>query len=180
MNLGLVARTMAECGLAVWFLTSVLFQYRGGKLLNFVKRWDHYSLIPRWTFFAPNPYTHDFEILFRNRYPDSTMCAWTLHRAASPSHRNGIWNPAKRSQKAIIDLCGNIMGSLHDASKFELDPAECLAGSSSYQALQKYVQGLPNPTMATERQFTIVLTEGYRKPNERRILLVSPFLPLPQ
>lgn len=90
---------------AAWFLTTVLCQFPGYGIGKFLKGRDYCAVIPIWTFFAPNPATQDFVLLFRDQHISGTISAWKMfeYRLPSPAIR-WLWNPGKRRSKVIHDM----------------------------------------------------------------------------
>jgi len=90
-----------------WLALSIANQFRTTALpIN-----DVLNLIPKWTFFAPNPGQHDYHVVYRDYdgqdQPLSVWCELLVHQRRPIS--TAFWNPDKRYRKAIIDCCQSIV-----------------------------------------------------------------------
>lgn len=76
-----------------------------------VSRADQCGFIPRWSFFAPTPGIHNFYLLYRVRFSDGTVGKWTslLGLDEFRSQSTAVWNPNRRTKKAIFDLVGMLI-----------------------------------------------------------------------
>jgi hypothetical protein len=88
---------------AVWLLLTLPAQYRDWGTR--IARFDPLRLIPRWTFFAPNPAIHDHNLIVRSRDARGKETSWRSVRVCPPrSAIDVVWNPHKRVRKVVIDL----------------------------------------------------------------------------
>src|SRR5690348_12432463 len=55
-----------------WFILSILNQF-GFAWFDKITRHDHFSLLPLWTFFAPNPGQSDYHLIYRDRKTDGSL-----------------------------------------------------------------------------------------------------------
>ena len=110
--------------LAVWAALTALNQFsqkfsrsdrrsRLGRLIWWIKARDRLSLLPIWTFFAPNPRTRDHDVYFRDRLVDGTITPWHAVCDNCPSLGCVSWNPRKRLKKAILDMSNFLVRSAH-------------------------------------------------------------------
>jgi hypothetical protein len=161
--------------LALWFLLSVLVQFRPvagvGRLVVWVKSRDVLALIPAWTFFAPNPGTRDYELLYRDLLVDGLYTPWKEVERPVGSFTRALWNPAKRRQKAVVDLC-SILIRMASRTKTELG-AKQLVISVPYLNLLTYVSKLETSPLSAYRQFLIATTFGYHSDKKPEICYVS-------
>jgi hypothetical protein len=161
--------------LAFWFLLSVLAQFRRvgrvGEWLNGVKGKDVLALIPSWTFFAPNPGTRDHELLYRDRLVDGRYSTWKEIERPVGSLVRAIWNPSKRRQKAVVDMCSILM-RVAAQSKTEM-AAKRLVISVPYLGLLTYVSCREASPLSVSRQFLIANTFGHHTDKKPEILYVS-------
>src|SRR4051812_48659631 len=103
--------------LSVWLGLSGLGQF-DAPFITRIRARDHFSLMPRWTFFAPRPGVTDYHLLYQ-LFPDDWPNGWHEEHLADPRTVWGaIWNPLKRNKKALCDS----VRSLGQQSK-ELDPS---------------------------------------------------------
>jgi len=84
--------------LAIWLLLTVLRQLTPESWWRF----DLFSLVPRWTFFAPKPIRHDYLVLYRDTGADGTPGPWR----DNPYGRKGSWgelvfNPKGRCFRVV-------------------------------------------------------------------------------
>jgi hypothetical protein len=166
-----VVRDVVVVGvLGAWFGVSVVQHVRGGRLLARFIDLDRYCLIPEWTFFAPVPFTRDFELLYRDRSPAGAVGRWCLVKAPTMHVWNVIWNPSMRAQKTRADLGGQLVRLMQSADTHEIENWRC------YRALQSFVCGLPAQADGCSRQFMVLaVAGGYREGSKMQIMLVSPF-----
>lgn len=161
--------------LALWFLISLLAQFRRvawlGDWVSRVKSRDTLALIPAWTFFAPNPGTRDFELLFRDRLVEGQYTPWKELERPVGSILRAIWNPAKRRQKAVVDMC-SLLTRMAAGNKTELGARQVVL-SVPYLGLLTYVSSLKAGPLSTSRQFLIATTFGHHSDKKPEILYVS-------
>jgi hypothetical protein len=161
--------------LAVWFLLSVLSQFRQvawlGDWISRLKGWDHLALLPSWTFFAPNPGTRDYELLYRDRLVDGTYTPWKEVERPVGTLARAVWNPSKRRQKAVVDLCSILMRYM---SRIQTERgARRVLLSVPYLSLLTYISGMKTGPLSAQRQFLIAHTFGYHSTQEPDILYIS-------
>jgi hypothetical protein len=161
--------------LAMWFLFSILAQFRRvgwmGGWVNWVKSRDVLAMIPSWTFFAPNPGTRDHELLYRDRLVDGRYSAWKEIERPVGSLARAFWNPAKRRQKAVVDMCSILM-RIASRSKTEI-AAKRLVISVPYLGLLTYISCKEAGPLSVQRQFLIAHTFGHHSDKKPEILYVS-------
>lgn len=161
--------------LALWFLISLLAQFRRvgwlGDWVGWVKSWDYLALIPAWSFFAPNPGTRDFELLFRDRLVDGQHTPWKEIERPVGSFVRAIWNPSKRRQKAVVDMC-SLLTRMAAGNRTELGARHVIL-SVPYLGLLTYVSSLEAGPLSLSRQFLIATTFGYHSDKKPEILYIS-------
>jgi len=103
--------------LAFWFFLSVLAQlatWEGApKPLVVLSHWfqqrDWLSVIPAWNFFAPNPGTTDYHLLYRDKLESDDLSVWReIPIEKEPSLLKAIWNPHKRKSKVLSDVVSSV------------------------------------------------------------------------
>lgn len=158
--------------LTIWFLLSMLAQFRGstplGRVVSSIKRRDLFAVIPAWSFFAPNPGMTDTEVLFRDCMVDGEYSPWIALGFERGKSTRVIWNPDKRFQKVINDMCSSVLRMAYQNT----DNKQIML-SIPYLALLSYVSGLAPDAFAEYRQFTIVRAFGYHTDRQPTILFVS-------
>jgi hypothetical protein len=70
---------------------------------------DGFHVIPRWTFFAPNPGVRDYHLVVQDRRRDGSMTGWkSVPVYAARPARAWLWHPEKRSSKIMNDAIQSI------------------------------------------------------------------------
>ncbi|MET3135442.1 hypothetical protein AAKU55_005752 [Oxalobacteraceae bacterium GrIS 1.11] len=159
--------------LALWWAVSALNQIAVVDLMR-IKRWDLFSLIPKWTFFAPNPATTDYHLLTRDLYADGTVSVWAevpLGRQKGPF--TPIWNPDKRLRKVLIDVM-RALTRIQRSKTLDHD-RELIRLSMNYLLLLGFVSALPAPPMTKRRQFMVLQRSGFFPSTAARVALASEF-----
>src|SRR5215213_561511 len=130
--------TVVALFLSVWLLASAVHQLRR-RSWERIARWDALNLLPRWSFFAPNPGRHDLHVVYRE---------WLLEEAGPwrqlmPTHANRrwrwCWNPSRYPRKAVSDLANSLQ---YAERSLEEMPRSVLL-SSSYISLLSWVMAQP-------------------------------------
>ena len=86
----------------LWLVITLLAQHRRFQL--FINAFNALHIIPRWTFFAPNPGVRDYHLVIRDRCSDGRLAGWKSVPVYSPRPKFGyFWNPQKRSSKILND-----------------------------------------------------------------------------
>lgn len=154
---------------AAWFAFSVVGQV-DSKILSKLKNCDHFSLIPRWTFFAPRPGTTDYHLVFQFSN-DGTEWPWQeMSLADRRTLWGALWNPHKRNKKALCDTVhslGKLTRTLEEARLWQMQY------SVPYIATLKYLSGWQHPQSASHIRFMILESDGFYPEWEPRLLLLS-------
>lgn len=164
--------------LALWFVGSVLNQFQF-EWFDKIRNLDHFSLLPLWTFFAPNPGQTDYHLVYRDRRADGVTTDW-MEVAITQSRKfhSCMWNPEKRSKKVISDVVATLMESIPSVPPDKAAFAIML--SLPYLVLLNFVSNLAATPGATHRQFVIAETAGFKRTEHPRLVLKSDFHPLPE
>jgi hypothetical protein len=113
------------------------------------------GLIPRYHFFAPTPGTTDYHMLVRVRGPAGQLSAW---RDATPSQRrwwNFLWNPDRRTRKALHDLVTDLL------EKSRTSSARATQVSVPYLALlNRAMAAAGSCEEGSHVQFVIAISKG--------------------
>jgi hypothetical protein len=152
--------------LSTWFVCSVAFQFEPQWLAT-LKAYDHFALLPCWTFFAPRPATTDAHLLFRDRLCDGGMTPWRELPERRPRLR-WLWHPQKRAAKTLRDLESHLL--LFQTVRYTREQI-CL--SMPYVLLINYIATLPRTNISMSTQFTIVRSMGYWGGADSAALFVS-------
>ena len=90
--------------LGAWVFLTAVNQF-SGSWTRALRRVDVLSLIPVWTFFAPNPVLTDSRLYYRTIAPDGAVSVWEeIHPPGNRTSVAGLWNPQKRATKAVFDM----------------------------------------------------------------------------
>lgn len=117
-----------------------------------MRRRDVFCLLPIWTFFAPRPGTTDTRLLWREAFGGGHVGPW--HELSPPqwSPWRAVWNPDRRTQKAITDA-GGLLAQDRGVS-------ETTILTIPYLMLLSYVASQRGSPHAVARQFIVVQTAG--------------------
>jgi hypothetical protein len=149
-----------------WFALSVALQF-APKWLVPLKLYDHFSLLPGWTFFAPNPGTSDTHLLFRDRLIDPGMTPWR-EVPIRRSPLRAFWHPQKRAAKTLRDLETHLL-QLRDQKATR----ESVFLSIPYLTLINYISSFPRANFTVSTQFTMVRSCGYWGGTPSAIIFLS-------
>lgn len=145
----------------IWFLLSFFNQFPPKIKKHFFKHfvtYDIFSLIPTWTFFAPNPKQSDTILLYRDLFVtsiSSEMSKWaTAHTTYSKKWWHTFFNPRRRIEKALVDFeQGIIEIDLREENKKE----DAIVFSPHYLALLGIVEKIPPlKEISQKRQFCLI------------------------
>jgi hypothetical protein len=153
--------TIAVVGLAtiliLWFAVSVIGQFNW-RITRWLRGHDHFSLVPRWTFFAPRPGRTDYHLMFQIFHADDTL-PWREHPLADRRTLLGaVWNPQKRNKKALADL---VRSMTRATAGMKPDTLWRIQFTVPYLALLSYLSGLAAAEGASHVRFMILESEGF-------------------
>lgn len=150
--------------LCIWFCVTALrqigpmFPERAQWLSDYFRKWDFFSLVPVWTFFAPNPAMHDFHLLFRDKLTSGKYTPWTeLRLAPTRTLLHTFWNPKKREKKALYDAASLLRTDIK-ALESAKAPEDAAVLSLGYLMLLNYVSNLTRYLPATGVQFALMIS----------------------
>ena len=141
----------------VWLLATAFSQTSSENGLEArIRRFDPFALIPRWTFFAPNPGTTDHHLLYRDRLAGGEVTPWKEIRLSGPRTLLGaFWNPEKRNTKVLTD---SVQALIQMAG--EMDPAG-LKTTLPYIIILNFVASLERSPLSIATQFMVMESFGY-------------------
>lgn len=154
---------------AIWFVFSVINQF-DPQWFNKIRAYDHLSMIPKWTFFAPNPGSTDYHLYYRDITHDGEILGWNI--LITPGDRsllNALWNPEKRVKKAQADMVRSLI-RLPDEIK---DNIYVIYFTLPYLLLLNTVTNVPCEPTVKSRQFMVVETFGFHTTFKPRLLIQS-------
>jgi hypothetical protein len=160
-----IASILSTGILATWLALSLLVlipRFRGH-----IHRRDLFSLIPEWSFFAPNPAQGDFHLVYRDILSDGTTTTWAEISFEHPRRWwHWLWNPGKRPFKALFDAVVDL------ALQAGHNP-ETVIGTVPYITLLNHVAGIPRVFPVAYTQFMVLHSEGTCSTGEPEMLFVS-------
>ena len=153
--------------LGSWFALTCISALPGGRRI-----WGNSVLLPKlvptWSFFAPNPGSHDFRLLYRDELAGGSITGWHEVRAF-PERRAptaALWNPGQRRKKALFDLAQELTAG---SSTWDGEP-QLVKLSVPYLAILTFVSSLDRTALSRRRQFLVAATS---RRDEPRVLFVS-------
>ncbi|MEP0262705.1 hypothetical protein [Dokdonia sp.] len=156
--------------LGFWLLASAICQFNILRLETFFRRMDYFSLLPRWSFFAPNPGVTDYHLLYRDKDKENECGRWKeLPIASKRTLLGAIWNPKKRSKKALSDAVQTIVRSSDKLKASEFKTSIC------YIALVNFISSFPRKEDGNTTQFMIMESYGHFPDKGPKMLFRSEF-----
>jgi hypothetical protein len=143
----------------LWLVITLLAQH--SRFQPFINAFNALHIIPRWTFFAPNPGVRDYHLVIRDRCSDGCVTGWKSVPVYSPRPRFGyLWNPQKRSSKIMNDA----VQAIKLLSKRENIGAAGIPFTAPYLLLLYYAaHAVPPEPDAIEFQIAIIESTGHDK-----------------
>jgi len=136
---------------ALWLIVTVLNQLNLDRFKKLM-RLDAFHLIPIWTFFAPNPGTSDYYLLFRDRLVNGSLTYWReIVLGAKAPWLRAFWNPERRRSKALLDLATALIQLTQGYEKAQV------TASIPYLLLLELVEAQDRTPLADARQFLIMI-----------------------
>jgi hypothetical protein len=169
--MGILINAVAILFFALWLLLTILNQFNF-KWARQIKKQDVFHLLPSWTFFAPNPGTSDYHIVYRTMDDNKNISAFIeIPLQSDRQLTHACWNSSKRIKKALTDL----VMSLKKLCAAEELKKEKLQVSFSYIALLNFLTHLEKSASVKFIQFAILESKGYNDPNPPQLLICSDF-----
>lgn len=86
----------------LWLVITLLAQH--SRFQSVINQFNGLHIIPRWTFFAPNPGVRDYHLVIRDRCRDGRLTDWKSVPVYPPRPKFAyLWNPQKRASKILTD-----------------------------------------------------------------------------
>jgi hypothetical protein len=146
---------------AAWWLISACNQIRSGALTARLRRYIPFSLIPLWTFFAPNPARADVRLVWREEDGGAWGDWQELHFGFAPARSRWLVNPELILNKAVTDLVYSLLRVRPD-----LDDRSILL-TSAYVTLLSIVVGNRRHATCSALQFAVV--RSFRSSHTRQV-----------
>ncbi|MBV9823859.1 MAG: hypothetical protein JO144_16635 [Actinobacteria bacterium] len=137
-----------------------------------VKRFDYAGLIPRWTFFAPNPASSDHDVYYRDLLDNDRLTPWRpLLLRQKHAMLPLLINLDKRRQKAFSDFVRSL--SRRKRTITGEDPS--LQLTIPYIAILKYLSesSVYHDPQTVACQFAIVQSFGFVTDRDPRVVMQS-------
>lgn len=164
-----VIRILAVVIFAAWFILTVLVHFKFSwkdKLVALSA-----GLLPQWNFFAPNPGTYDFHLVYRVKSSNGI----SAFREVPLHHReyliSAFWNSEKRLKKVLFDLVIDLAASTAAMGSGK----GAIKTSFSYIALLNFLTGVPKGPDAESIQFAIMSSTGFLEFEKPTMILCSAF-----
>lgn len=152
---------------SIWLILTLAIQFNTS-FANTISQWDVLCLLPRWTFFAPNPGHTDIRVLVR--FGNSSLIGswrelWLSSRADDASTLvRGLVNPYRRVEKLLFDFRNALMEPSITATQVRM--------SSEYIALLEISELVARSLGCETVQFLLAET-NYTLPTQFRVILIS-------
>lgn len=88
---------------SIWFLLTIAFQ-KNNKLSRLTTRFDRFTLIPKWSFFTPDPGASNYHFVYRSRDDKTSASPWLELNLSPRGMLFPLWNPRKRYREGMIEL----------------------------------------------------------------------------
>jgi hypothetical protein len=158
----------------LWMVISVLNQHiRMRRLVWGIVTRDVCSLIPIWTFFAPNPGCSDVRILYRDRDSEGRIAPWREVEFGGRTSWHDLWSPKRRIFKGIVDVVPDLTVNTDLTPKAPVSKQKVL--SFPYLLLLNYVCYQPVDFQARTRQFAVARTRGFGTESQPEVVFLSAF-----
>ncbi|MBM4793764.1 hypothetical protein HXP44_17240 [Streptomyces sioyaensis] len=173
---GDAAGRAVEFALAAWLLVTVV-SHHPHQIFDRLRPYDKAGLlIPNWRFFAPFPAQHDFHVLYRTLSVSDQESPW---QAASRINRRKwsqvFWFPGRRQEKAVFDICHELVGTAPENIQMSTTPAARLLSDFVLRHIKEHDAEWPG---ITGFQFLVARYSGHDDSEDPQYDFVSPFVPL--
>jgi hypothetical protein len=181
----IVAPIVVSLVFAAWLGLTLLNQCdRSRRVIAPLLRYDVCSVVPIWTFFAPNPGRTDTHIVYRDIYDDGALSNWRELDLKSRPGLLGLSRGERRVSKGIVDLQHQLLDrqfiSPEEVATTNVDgtvpfrrasPAIIL--STPYLAILNLATGASHDPFAIGTQFAVAVSEGQERGESATVLFIS-------
>jgi hypothetical protein len=141
----------------LWFALSAIGQF-DWRVTRWLRGHDYFSLIPRWTFFAPRPGRTDYHLMVQVFHGDVPQPWREQPLADRRTWLGALWNPEKRHRKALSDLVRGVtraMAEIDRATRWQVQY------TVPYIAILNYLSAAAAGEGASHVRFMILECEGF-------------------
>ncbi|MDL5206016.1 hypothetical protein [Streptomyces sp. ALI-76-A] len=134
---------------------------------------DTFSVLPNWRFFAPEPATHDYHFFYRTLNTAGETSPWqAVDVIAGRRFRQIAWFPSRRSEKAVFDICSEILGLIDKGFP-------TVVRTPGYQVIVSHLRHrIAREAPAKGFQFALARATGYDTSTAPEMIFVSPYTPM--
>lgn len=143
---------------------------------NRVQVKDHFSFVPNWKFFAPNPATHDYHYLYRTLDFEGNTSNWhSVNIIADRKMHQAFWFATRRPEKAVFDVCTEILQQMNKG----IDIVKEITGYKVLlQFIRREIREKHDAANVKGFQVSVVRASGHDADEEPMILFISPYTPM--
>lgn len=160
-----------------WLVVTVLSQHPH-RTFDRLRTYDKIGLlIPNWRFFAPEPAQHDYHLLYRTLSTTGQESPWkSASQINARTWGQVVWFPGRRQEKAVFDICNEIVGLVGKKDVKIVDTA-------GYGLLRDFVirqirENDDERNQALEGfQFLVVQYSGHDDSEDPKYAFISPLVP---
>ena len=158
-------------------LVATLATQHPNPVFNRIQVRDHFSVLPNWKFFAPNPATHDYHYLYRTLDVEGNTSRWRdIELIADRKMHQAIWFASRRSEKAVFDVCSEILQRMDKGF-------DAIKSTASYRLLVEFIrreirESSSDVSSIKGFQISMVRASGHDHEEEPEFLFVSPYVPM--
>lgn len=174
---GGLPKLLACAGLSAWFTATAASQHPH-RAFDRLRHWDPTGLlVPDWRFFGPRPATHDLHVVHRVLASDGEQTRWRETTRITPRvWRHAVWFPDRRRDKAMFDICKELITLM-------ATPSRDVTTTAPFQLLSEFVASevrreAANGPPPRGFQFLIVSHTGHDQAHRPHPLFASPYMPL--
>lgn len=165
--------TLVVSILTLWFAASVLNQFPRSSAWA-ITAWDHIGFVPFWNFFAPEPVSSDYYLVYRHFGSDGWIGPWQDFTV--PPKRallSWIWHPHRRSRKIIMETAFAII-----TNAATVEESASIRLGTPYLLILHCVSRAPRFSDSVAVQYAFI-RQSHRGSNESPVAFVSDIHLLP-
>lgn len=150
------------------FAASVMNQLPIHRWAVLVARFDRWTFLPFWAFFAPKPASAALHLVFRDRNA-ARWTGWTEMQIPDSNGWRWLWNPGRHERKAVHDLVNGLAWTAAEVSdRTTLELTSCHLGLLAWVVAQPWLDA------GSEcRQFALLQAVGHGPARTLRPVFIS-------